>query len=62
MCPYVVVNTITSRLRPRTVTPANSIADESAVPGSLTVRSRKRLTLRAVMPVSAGPTPLRAAS
>ena len=41
--PYVVVITITSRLRPRTVTPASSIADESTVPGSLTVRTLQPL-------------------
>ena len=57
--PYVVVTTITSRARPRAMTPCSSIAEESTVPSMWTTRVPRRPTLAAPIPMSAGPTPLR---
>ena len=53
--PYVVVNTITSRLRPPTVTPANSIA-ESPGAGEPDRPKPQAPDIASLMPVAAGPT------
>ena len=60
--PYVVVTTTTSRTRPRIRIACSSIGAESTVPSRWTRRALSDRRLRAVIPVSAGPTPLRWAS
>src|SRR5882757_10726508 len=57
--PYVVVTKIASRTRPPILTACSSTAEQSTVPSMCTTRVLRRRTLPGLIPVPAGPTPLR---